>query len=87
MQEGRKLGGRGQFRFRDWGTLDAAMGLRQKAAPGEGDNRPAMAGFGERDRGVDHSQPGTKDQDRRIRCRVPRTRVFPRAHGWRGEVF
>ena len=36
---------RRQFRFGEWRGLDAAMGLREKTAPGEGDNGSAMAGL------------------------------------------
>ena len=40
---------RRQFRLRDWRGLDAAMGLREKTAPREGDNRSTMAGLAQRD--------------------------------------
>jgi hypothetical protein len=47
-------GRRRQFRLRDWRGLDAAMSLREKAAPREGDNGSPMAGFAEGNRRVNH---------------------------------
>ena len=78
---------RRRFRLRDWRGLDAAMGLREKTAPREGDNGSTMAGLAQRNRGVDHRQSGAQNQDRRIRRGVPRTRVLPGAHEWRIERF
>jgi hypothetical protein len=78
---------RRQFRLRDWRRLDAAMGLREKAAPREGDNRSPMAGLAQRNRGVDHRQSRAQNQNRPIRGGVPRTRILPGAHEWRIERF
>src|SRR5580693_4283270 len=78
---------RRQFRLRDWRDINAAMSLRKKTAPREGDNWPKMAGLAQRNRGVDHRQSGAQNQNRRIRRGVPRTRVLPGAHERRLERF
>src|SRR3984957_567123 len=64
MQKRGEPHGRRQYRLRDWRGIDAAMGLREKAAPREGDNRPTMAGLAQRHRRVDHRQSGAQNQNR-----------------------
>src|SRR6202020_765701 len=73
---------RRQFRLRDLCGIDAAMGLREKTAPREGDNRSTMTGLAQRNRGADHCQSSAQNQDRRILGGVPRTRVLPWTHAW-----
>src|ERR1700722_17512086 len=87
MKKRSKPHGRRQFRLRDLLRLDAAMGLREKTAPRDGDNGSAMAGLAQRNRGVNHRQSGAQNQNRRIRRGVPRTRILPWAHEWRIERF
>jgi hypothetical protein len=64
MKKGSEPRRRRQFHFRDLRRLDAAMGLREKTAPRKGDNGSAMAGLAQRNRGVDHRQSGSQNQDR-----------------------
>ena len=87
MQKRSKSHGRRQFRLRDLLRLDAAMGLREKTAPRDGNNGSAMAGLAQRNRGVDHRQSSAQNQNCRIRGGVPRTRIFPWADEWRIEGF
>src|ERR1700722_7290549 len=79
--------GRRQLRWRDWRGRDAAMGLREKTAPREGDNGSTMARLAQRNRRVDHRQSGAQNQNHRIGRRVPRARVLPWADEWRIERF
>src|SRR5271163_3995960 len=55
---------RRQVRLRDWRDINAAMSLRKKTAPREGDNWPKMAALAQRNRGVDHRRSGAQNQNR-----------------------
>ena len=71
---------------RDGQGRDGAMGVRQEAASRQGDDPAAVAVLLERQGGIDHRQPGSQDQKRRLARRAAADRFDPRADGERTLV-